>query len=155
MSESKILYKWEFDDRKERSSFWYIVAISVVIGFAIWGFLTKQYGMSFVVLLVAGVAFFVENNSEDHINVIINDLWIKVWGKFYDFSRITSYCFIYSWDNAIFMRLNLAQKGIRNIDLKVNNTIASELKNILPNFIEENPKQDMSVMDRVIHLLKL
>lgn len=95
-TKSETLYSWTFDDKKNRSPFWYIIAISVVIGLAIWGFLTKQYGMSFIVLLVAGVAFFVENNSEDHITVNVNNLGIKVSEKFYDFSRITGYAMMYS-----------------------------------------------------------
>lgn len=155
MSAEKILYSWSFDDKKERSPFWYIIAISVVIGFAIWGFLTKQYGMSFVILLVAGVAFFVENNSEDTIQVIVRELGIKVGDKFYDYSRINSYTLIYSWENAIFLRLNLKQRWVRMIDIKVNNTIAADVKQVLVNFIEENPKQDMSFLDRIIYLLKL
>jgi len=111
--------------------------------------------MSFVVLLVAGVAFFVENNSEDHVNVRVSDLGIKVGDKFYDFSRINSYTFMYSGENAILMRLSLNQRGIKMIDLKIDNSIASELKSILLNFIEENPQKDMSFVDRMIHFLKL
>jgi len=155
MSDSNTLYTWTFEDKKDRSPVWYIIAFSVVVGLAVWWFLTKQYGMSFVVLLVAGVAFFVENNSEDHIQVRINELGMKVGEKFYDFSRINSYTFMYSWENAVLMRLSLNQRGIKMIDLKVDNTITSELKGILPNFIEENPQKDMSLVDRMIHLLKL
>lgn len=155
MPDSKEIYNWSFEDTKNRSPVWYIIAISVVVGLAIWGFLSKQYGMSFVVLLVAWVAFFVENNAEEHITVSLTQLGLKVWGKFYDYSRINSYTFIYSWENAILIRLALSQRGIKTIDLKVNNTITEELKSILPNYIQENPKQDMSFVDRMIHLLKL
>lgn len=156
MSESsKTLYTWTFEDKKNRSPLWYIIAISCVVWLAIWWFLTKQYGMSFIVLLVAGIAFFVENNSEDHINVKVTDLGIKVSEKFYDFSRITGYAFMYSWDNAIFLRLWLNQRGIKMIDLKINNSIASDLKPILPQYIEENPQKEMSFVDRMIYLLKL
>jgi len=154
-TESKQLYTWTFEDKKERWALWYIIAVSVVVAFAIWGFLTKQYGMSFVILLVAGVAFFVENNSEDYVKVIITELWLKVGDKFYDFSKITSYTFIYSWEYSIFVRINLSQRGIKMIDLKLDNRITSDLKNILPNFIEENWKQEISFLDRIIYLLKL
>ncbi len=155
MAETNTLYTWSFEDKKDRSPLWYVIALSVVVGFALWGFLSKQYGMSFVVLLVAGVAFFVENNSEDHVKVDITELGIKVGWKFYDFSRINSYTFIYSGEHAIFVRLNLSQRGIKNIDLKLNNVITSELQGILPSFIEENAKQDISFTDRLIYLLKL
>lgn len=155
MSETPEIYSWQFEDKKDRSPFWYIIAISIVVGLAIWWFLTQQYGMSFVILLVAGVAFFVENNSDDHIQVRINELGIKVGEKFYDFSRITSYTFVYSGEHALFLRLSLKQRWIKVIDLKLNNSIVKDLKGILPQFIEENPKQDLSFIDRIICLLKL
>lgn len=155
MSETPEIYSWQFEDKKDRSPFWYIIAISIVVGLAIWWFLTQQYGMSFVILLVAGVAFFVENNSDDHIQVRINELGIKVGEKFYDFSRITSYTFVYSGEHALFLRLSLKQRWIKVIDLKLNNSIVKDLKGILPQFIEENPKQDLSFIDRIIYLLKL
>ncbi len=155
MADSNVIYTWTFDDRKNRSPVWYISAISIVIGFALWGFLTKQYGMSFVVLLVAGVAFFVENNSDEHINVTLTNLWMKVWDKFYDYSRIESYALIYDHENALFLRLNLSQRGIKRLDLKINNAIAADLKEILPHYIQENPKQEITLTDRIIYLLKL
>jgi len=36
MSESKPLYTWTFEDIKDRSPLWYIIAFSVVVGLAIW-----------------------------------------------------------------------------------------------------------------------
>ncbi len=152
---NKTLYSWNFPDIKNRWSLWYIIALSVVIWLVIWWFLTKQYGMSFILLLITGIAYFVENNSDDEVWVEINELGMKVGSTFYDFSRIPSYAFIYDWDNAIFLRLNLAKKGIKQIDLKVNNEVTRELKQILPSFIEENPKQDLTFLERMIHLLKL
>lgn len=149
------LYTWNFPDVKNRWSLWYIIALSLVIGLVIWGFLTKQYGMSFILLLITGIAYFVENNSDDEVTVEISELWIRVGWTFYDFSRIPAYAFIYDGDNAIFLRLNLAKKWVKQIDLKVNNEITTELKQILPRFIEENPKQDLSFLERMIHLLKL
>lgn len=152
---NKTIYAWNFPDVKDRGSLWYIIALSIVIGLVIWWFLTKQYGMSFILLLITGIAYFVENNSDDEVWVEITELWIRVGWTFYDFSRIPSYAFIYDGDNSIFLRLNLAKKWIKQIDLKVDNKITGELKQILPNFIEENPKQDLSFIERMIHLLKL
>jgi len=76
---SNILYSWKFDDKKNRSQLWYIIAFSVVIWLAVWWFLTKQYGMSFIILLLSGLILFVENNSEDSVEVQISDMWIYIW----------------------------------------------------------------------------
>ena len=134
---------------------WYIIALSIVIWLSIWWFLTKQYWMSFIVLLIAWLSYFIENNSEDEIWVEITNLGMKIWESFYDYSKIDSYTFIYSWENAIFLRLNLNKKWIRNINLIVDNNITWELKPILSGYLEENPKWELSFSEKLIFLLKL
>ncbi|MDQ7023257.1 MAG: hypothetical protein Q9M97_07100 [Candidatus Gracilibacteria bacterium] len=41
------------------------------------------------------------------------------------------------------------------MDLKIDNTVALELKGILPEFIKENEKEDFSFTDRMIRIMKL
>ena len=150
-----MLYSWTFPDDKGRWQLWYIIVLSIIIWLVIWWFLTKQYWMSFIILLLSGLIFYIENNSEDIINVEINELWIKVSEYFYDYSKIDSYTFIYEWENAVILRLNLQKKWIKIIDLKIDNTVALELKQILPNFLKENEKEDFSFTDKIIRMLKL
>ncbi|QFR39691.1 hypothetical protein A9Q91_05720 [Candidatus Gracilibacteria bacterium 28_42_T64] len=150
-----IYYSWKFEDKKNRSSLWYVIALSIVIGLIIWGFLTKQYGMSFIVLLIAGITYFIENNSDDEIEVLIGELGVKIGGSFYEYSRINSYSMIYNGENALLLRLNMNKQGLRNIDLMVNNDIATQLNKILPSLLEENPKGELSLSEKIIHLLKL
>ncbi len=150
-----MLYSWNFPDTKDRWQLWYILVLSIIIWLVIWWFITSQYWMSFIVLLLSGLIFYIENNSEDEINVEITELWIKVANFFYDYSKISSYTFIYEWENAILLRLALQKKGIKVIDLKIDNTVILELKNILPEFIKENKKEDLSFTDKLIRMLKL
>lgn len=152
---SNIIYSWDFSSKKERWTMWYTIVLSIVIWLVIWGFLSKMYIMSFVFLLLAWLTYFVENNSDDIVKVNITELGINVWNWFYDFSKIESYTFIYEWENAILLRLNLNRKGLRNIDLNIDNKVAIDLKNILINFSQENPKESLSSMDKIIRLLKL
>ena len=150
-----MLYTWNFLDKKNRWQMWYIVVFSIVIWLVVWWFFTKQYWMSFVLLLMSGLIFYVENNSDDNIVIEIWELWIKIWTGFYDYSKINSYTLIYEWENAVLLRLKLQKKGISMLDLKIDNTIALELKQILPQFIEENEKEDLSFSDKMIRMLKL
>jgi len=152
---SETIYTWTFSSKKYRWNSWYMIAFSIVVWLVIWWFLTKQYWMSFIVLLISWLILFTENNSDDDLTVKINELWIKAGESFYDFSRIDSYTFIYSWEKAIFLRLNLNKKWLRNIDLIVNNEITSKLNEILPNFLEENPKLELTLSEKIISLLKL
>jgi len=149
------IYSWTFDNRKERSSTWYMVAISIAIWLVIWWFLTKQYGMSFIIILITWVFYYIDNNSEDEITVVINELWLNIWNNFYDFSVIESYTFIYEQENAIFLRLLLLKSNVRHIDLNIDNSIAIELKNILPNFITENPKEELTFSEKMINKINL
>lgn len=53
MSEKQnTLFTWEFEDEKQRSPLWYMIALSIAVGLIIWGFLTRQYGMSIVIMLI-------------------------------------------------------------------------------------------------------
>ena len=40
--------------------------------------------MSFVIILLAGVTFYIENNSEDSVEIVISEIWVMVGNKFYD-----------------------------------------------------------------------
>lgn len=155
MNDNNTLYNWEFNGEKDRSSTWYTIAISIVIWLVIWWFMTKQYGMSFVILLISGIFYYLENNSEETINVDITQLGIRVGQKFYDYGNIGSYTLIYAWNEAVYIRLNLLKKWIRFIDLHIDNEIAKQLQNILPNFVTENGKQDLSLSDKIIAWMKL
>lgn len=150
-----MLYSWTFPDNKDRSQLWYIIALSIIIWLVIWWFLTKQYWMSFFIILLSWIIFYIENNSSDIIKVEITELWIKVDDFFYDYSKIDNYTFIYEWENAIICRLNLNKKWIKTVDLKIDNTIALELKNILPQYLKENEKEDFSFVEKIIRILKL
>ena len=150
-----MLYSWKFTDIKERGQLWYIIVFSIIIWLVIWWFITKQYWMSFVIILLTGIIFYTENNSSDEINIKITELWIKIEMNFYDFSKIDSFTLIYEWENAVLLRLQLNKKWIKIIDLKIDNTVALELKEILPNFIKENKKEDLSFIEKIIRILKI
>jgi len=153
---SNLLYSWSFNSKKQRWKLWYIIAMSIAIWLIIWGFLSKQYWMSFVIIILSGLVFYVENNSEDIVGVSITDDWIKIENNFYPFSNLSSYWIIYEWENAIIIRLNITKKiWIWTIDINIDNTIVSDIRNILSNFIEENNKEELSFYEKLIRLLKL
>jgi hypothetical protein len=155
MSNNNIHYTWKFNDEKNRGTLWYIITLSIVIWLVIWWFLTKQYWMSFIVLLIAWLTYFIENNSPEQIEVNISELWIKIWNSFYDYSKIDSYTFIYTWENANVLRLHFNKKWLRYIDLPITNNLVSDLKWILSDFIEENSKGELSFSEKLIKILKL
>lgn len=150
-----LIYNWSFSSEKQRGNLWYIIALSIIIWLVVWGFFTRQYIFSILVILVTWVYFFVENNSESLITVQVTNLWIKVNNFFYDFSKIENYSIIYSWENAILLRLELGKKGLRYLNLQIDNNIALNLKQILPNFLNENENWELTFNEKIIKLLKL
>ncbi|MDP2090686.1 MAG: hypothetical protein Q8K30_03735 [Candidatus Gracilibacteria bacterium] len=157
---SEYIYEWEFDDSKDRGTLWYVIALSIVIGLSIWGFFTKQYGMSFIVLLIAGLVYFVDNNSEDYINVKISDSGIIISETNYNFQNIESYSIVYKGDKAVLLRIFLIKKGIKNIDVKIDDSKIDDskidnIKNVLNNYIKEASKIELSFTEKVIQMLKL
>ncbi len=150
-----LIYNWSFSSEKQRGSLWYIIALSIIIWLVVWWFFTRQYIFSILIILVTWVYFFVENNSESMVLVSITNLWIKVNNFFYDFSKIESFSIIYSWENAIILRLELGKKSLRYLNLQIDNNIALNLKQILPNFINENENWELSFNEKIIKLLKL
>ena len=155
MQEQTSLYNWSYEDNKNRSPLWYIIALSVAIWLIIWWFFTRQYWMSIVVMLIVGFFFYIENNSEDTVDVIITELWIKVQDMFYDYSRIAGYSLVYSGDQAMYLRLNLKKRGIGTANLRIDNDIASNIRQILPNYIQEQDQQEVTLTERILHMLKL
>lgn len=149
------IYTWEYDDSKDRWPYWYIIALSIIVWIVIWWFITWQYWMSFVVLFVSGLFYYIENNSEDNIEIILTDLWFQIWKNFYEYAKIEKYTFIYEGDIPVLLRLVVNKASLKNIDLKIDKEIFYELKDILPNYIQEDAKWELTFMEKLIHKLKL
>ena len=152
---NEIFYSWRFSNDKNRGNLWYIIALSVVIWLVVWGFLSRQYPLSFLIILITGVYFFVENNSEENIDVALTPLWVKINNSFYDYSKIASYSLIYHGEYAVILRLTLIKKWLKFVDIKIDNDIAIALKDILPHYIKEDEKWELNFTDKLIQILKL
>lgn len=149
------IYSWEFEDNKERWQYWYLIALSIIIWIVIWGFATGQYGLSFIILLVSGLFYFYENNTDSIIKISLFDLWLKIWENFYEYAKIEKYTFIYIWDTPIYLRIVINKVSLHHIDLKIDKKIMFDLKEILPNYIEEDAKTELSFTERLMLKLKL
>ncbi len=155
MSDSELYYSWNFQDTKHRSPLWYLLALSIAGGLIIFWFITRQYGMSIVLLLVVGFYFFLEINTEDEVSVGISSLGIAVQDNFYDYSRMQSFRFIYDGTQAVYLRINLKKSWINSMNIRVDNDIVANIRPILQQFIEEDGKSEISLLEKIIHTLKL
>lgn len=149
------IYEWSFSDEKNRWLTWYIIAISIVIWLFLWWIFTKQYGFSFIIIFLFWVFLFIENNSNDIIKVEINENWLNIDESFYDYNKIEKFETIYDWENIFFLRLILKKRGIKNLDLRIDNNTYKEVKNILEEFIWEAQNWELSKTEKIINILKL
>jgi len=104
---------------------------------------------------MAGVYFFMENNSEDEVHVQITPLGIRINNEFLSFGSISNYSVIYNADQAIYLQLFTQKSMIKTTNLHINNQIALELEQVLPHFLQNAGEGQMKVIDRIINLLKL
>lgn len=104
---SEYIYQFSFQNKKNKGALWYIIALSIVIGLVVWGFLTKQYVMGFMIILVSGVYFFIENNSEEEVQVFFSLFGIKINTQFYEYSKIDSFTIFYDDEIATTLRLHI------------------------------------------------
>lgn len=111
--------------------------------------------MSFVIILLAGVTFYIENNSEDSVEIVISEIWVMVGNKFYDFSKILSFCFLYDGAQARILRLKINKNTLSNLDVDVDNQRVVDIKSILSQYIKEDEKWEFTFSDKLIHYLKL
>lgn len=149
------LYSWSFDDKQDRGTLWYTIMLSVVIGLVIWGFLNRWYGMSFIILLISGLFYFVENNSPDVVVVHIGENGVIVGEKLYEYTSMESFGYIYDHGNPILLRFNLTRKWMRALDVRIDSITANEVAPILWQFLEQTPRQDLSFTERLIKWMKL
>jgi len=150
-----ILYQWSFSTKKDRGQLWYIIALAVVFGLIIWGMLSKQYVLWFLVIIATGVYALLENNSEDEAHVQITPLGIRVNKEFYNFGSIGGYSIVYNGDQAIYLQLSMQKSMIKTTNLHINNQIALELEQVLPHFLQNIGEWQMTVVDRILNILKL
>jgi hypothetical protein len=152
---NEIIYKWSFQDKKNRWKLWYIIAISVALWLVIRGIFTKQYFFAFIIIILAWVYLFIENNWVDVVDVFVNQTGIKINETFFEYSRIKGFSFVYVWEQLVFLRLFLNNKWIWKLDLKINNEVWENLKQILPNFIKEEKNSELGFFDSLVSFLKL
>lgn len=150
-----ILLHWQYEDKTHRSASWYIWAISIAVGLIIWGFLTSQYGLSVVVMLASWILFFLENNADEIVWVNITNLGIQVQWHFYDYGRIASFNLIYSWDQAVYLRLLMKKNALRTISIRIDNSLAQNIRSTLSQLLEESEKQDLTFSEKITHWLKI
>jgi hypothetical protein len=149
------IYTWSFSDNKDRWKLWYIIAISLILWLAIWGIFTKLYSLSLIIIFISWVYFFIENNSSDVVNISITELGIKINDSFYNYSKIKTFLFVNSWEEMIYLRLFIDDLRVNKIDLRIDNEIWKNLKEILPNFLAESETKSLDIFDKLIIFLKL
>lgn len=150
-----LIYSWSFSNKKNRWKMWYIIAFSIAIWLIIWGALNRMYIMSFVIILLSWVYFFVENNSDDDTEVKLFETWIEIWGSFYDYSRVNWYSIVYRQNAPVILRIRIKLKTLNSLDIPINAQILNDISDWLPYVMTQEDEEETTFIEDVINYLKI
>jgi hypothetical protein len=145
---------WTFNEIN-RTTYWYIIALSIVIWISIWWIFTKQYWLSFIVILISGLYYFTETDSEEKIEVSLEDKWVYISKTLYNYKDIDFFQFINNKNRLFLLRLHLNKKGAKFIDVRIDENIKTDVEQKLLNIIEKYEDEELSFIEKSIFYLKL
>jgi hypothetical protein len=111
--------------------------------------------MSFIILLISWLVYFVENNSDDEIEVKVTEQGLYISNVFYDYSTIKKYSVWYQNDSPNLLRLHLSKASVAILDLKISAEILSQVQFYINDFIENWWKSEITSTDKLIRFLNL
>ena len=106
-------------------------------------------------MLVAGIFYFIENNSDENILVRLSTLGIEIQNNFYEYPSMQNFCIVYDGKIPVLLRIYLKKRAIPVLDIKISSEDASEIQNILSRFIEQRENSEISFSEKLIHFLKI
>ncbi|MFZ3232042.1 MAG: hypothetical protein WA194_00615 [Patescibacteria group bacterium] len=148
------MFEWNVVVRKEHSASWYAIAGIVIASLVIWGFVEGIYALSVVAVVFAGVFLLIENNAPDSAMVVVNENGIGVGSEFYDFGTIQTFSFLFEGKEPIYLRLTLARKGIKTVDIDIpEGSEISNLRAFLSGYAEESKDSELGFTERMLRIL--
>jgi len=150
------MISWIYDSKRNKWKLWYIIAISIILSFAIWWLIMWIYAMTIVVFLLAWVYFLIENNSEKITKIIVDNEWINVSSTFYAYAQIEYFAIVYSSRNPILLRIKLKWKNSSFTDIYLVEWINIwDLRLFLEQYINEKANVEMNLVEIMLYLLKI
>lgn len=99
------MFTWQVVSKEHRSSQWYMIGGAIILALVFWGIFMGMYALSVVVLLLAGVAVFANNNTPDTTEIVIDENGIQIGQAFYEWTQVGAYALQHDNGRAILLRL--------------------------------------------------
>jgi hypothetical protein len=98
-----------------------------------------------------------ENNSLEHIQIIVDENGVNIAGNFYDYAKIEEFSIIYDNKIAILLRLRTKKHSINYIDIDLSKDVnPAELRAYLAKYIAESENGgELTSNERLIRFLKI
>lgn len=139
----------------ERGKWWYIIAGTILAGLVLFFLLTDALFPAAAVLVLAGVYFLATNEHPRVIQIEINELGIKVDGKFYPFSSIRFFWIIYNPPLTTTLSFATIGKMGRIIKVQLYNQNPAQVRNLLREQLPEVEGKSESLFEIIAKLLRL
>ena len=150
------MFSWIYNVKKNKWKLWYLIAIAIILAFALWGLIMGLYAMTIVVLLLAWVYFLVENNSNNDVTVIIDEAWVTISNTFYSYSQLDYFAIIHSWNRPLLLRIKHKWNNSSFTDVYLIEWLnISEIRIFLSDYIQEKSNVEMTFVEMILYMLKI
>jgi len=139
----------------DKSKRWYIVAGIITTALVIYGIATNQWTFSVVVLITAGVYYYLTHEETPVIEVKVSDIGIKIGERVYPYTDIRTFWIEYN--PPYFQNLHLVSKNEykQEITAQIHGINPSELRRVLTRYLPEWTEREKTFTESISQILGL
>ncbi len=149
--------KWECFLYPEyiRTKKWYAGAITAVVLLVIYGLATNSWTFSIVVLITAGVYYYLHSDDTPVIEIKISDIGLKVGQRVYPFTDLKTFWIDYQPPNH--QTLNLVNKNQykEEVSVQMHGQNPSEVRRILTQYLPEWEEREKNLTESLTNFIGL
>jgi hypothetical protein len=154
----EVHHEWAIQEYEshERSSWWYIVMITIGLGLVAYAMFTLNFLFAISIVLVAIILFLQSHDEAMYIPFAITELGIVVGNKFYEYKELSQFYIIYQPPEvkSLFIETKSALRPIIRIHLHDQNPI--DVRDSLRQYLSEDlDKEEEPLADTFVRRLKI
>lgn len=139
----------------QKTKGWYIGLFVVTALFALYGILTNAWSFSVVIIVAAGVYYYLNEQDVPVVDVVISDLGILIGRRVFPFSDLKTFWIDYNPPFHKELHLILKNEYKHEIIVSIHALNPSELRRILTRYLPEWEDRKKTFSENLTHFLGL
>lgn len=139
----------------EKGKYWYVLAIIAVLGFAAYGVLTNSWTFSVVVLITAGVYYYIHSQDNPVIEVVVTDVGIRVGERVYRYTDLKTYWIDYNPPYVQDLHLVLRNDLKQDITIQMHGPNPTEVRTVLSQYLPEWEERQKNFTESITNVMGL